>query len=400
LHTTWLSALLLIPGTLLSVFVVYQLLFAVLSLCALVRKRPLATNSPTLRFVVIVPAHNEEGLIGGAVRSILASTYPAFLLDLVVIADNCTDATAANARAAGARCLERFDTALRGKPYALDWAIGQLDLNCYDAFVIIDSDTHVHADFLQRMADHLCAGQVALQGYFGVLNPDQTWLTRLSLIPAALKFRLHFPGKELAGLSCPLAGNGMCFHIDLIRSYGWKAYSLTENWEYWTQLVLQGIRTGAAPDAIIYSQVAKSLSSGRSQRLRWMKGRIDTLARYGGRLLAAGLCEPSAMKFDAALELARPSHALLFFWSLVYAGLAVPLGLSDTAYRSVAWLAVGLVAVQLACFLVAFVWSRPPPRAWLALVMVPWYLAWKIVISFGGLLTIRERNWVRTRRNE
>ena len=87
---------------------------------------------------------------------------------------------------------------------------------------------------------HMRRGAHAIQGYYGVLNPEENWVTRLGVIPAAVKFRLHFPGKIAVGLSCPLAGNGMCFSREVIARFGWNAFSLTENWEYYIILTLHG----------------------------------------------------------------------------------------------------------------------------------------------------------------
>ena len=120
------------------------------------------------------------------------------------------------------------------------------------------------------------------------MNPDENWLTRLGALPASVKFRLHFPGKRVCGLSCPLAGNGMCFSAAIMRAFGWKAFSITENWEYYVMLTLEGHVTTGAEDAVIYSQVARSLKLGETQRMRWMKGQLDTLQRYWRPLVAAG----------------------------------------------------------------------------------------------------------------
>jgi cellulose synthase/poly-beta-1,6-N-acetylglucosamine synthase-like glycosyltransferase len=399
------SSVLAVPlalaGLVLAFFVAHGLLLCVLSLVAhaIDRGRTVARTAD-IRFAVVVPAHDEEKLIGGTVRSVLAADYPRGLLELVVVADNCRDQTARVATDHGATCLERSDATRRGKPYALEWAIERLDLDRHDALVVIDADTRVDGLFFERMAARLQTGRRALQGYFGVSNPEQSWLTRLSLLPAALKYRLNFPGKDLANLSCPLAGNGMCFEIGIIREFGWKAYSVTENWEYWAQLALSGIRVGVAADAVIYSEVANTLSSGQSQRMRWTKGRIGTLRDYGGRLLWGGITGPSLLKLDALVELARPSHAMLFFWSLVYAAFALPLAAWRPELAAFGMLGVILVAAQATWFLAAFVWDRPPLRAWLALLMVPWYLAWKLLVSLRALLTLRDRTWVRTRRND
>ena len=57
----------------------------------------------------MIPAHDEETGIATTVRSCLASDYPSLLFGVVVIADNCTDRTAALAAQGRARVVERFD---------------------------------------------------------------------------------------------------------------------------------------------------------------------------------------------------------------------------------------------------------------------------------------------------
>ncbi|HEY6125424.1 MAG TPA: glycosyltransferase family 2 protein, partial [Steroidobacteraceae bacterium] len=144
-----LEVLLLVPGLVLALFGAYQVGLLLLSLVYnfLHRRDVLVTSPPSRRIVVIVPAHNEELLIGRTVDSILGANYPRELLHLVVVADNCSDATASIVRAHGGTCFERHDLEKRGKPYALDWTIRQLDLDAHDALVIIDADTEIHREF-------------------------------------------------------------------------------------------------------------------------------------------------------------------------------------------------------------------------------------------------------------
>jgi len=386
-------------GVAIASLVAYQTVFLLLGLCVRNRRLTSPGTSPQSRFVVLVPAHNEAKLIGQSVASIVACDYPRDLFELIVIADNCGDDTAALARQAGANVFERHDLTQRGKPFALNWAISRLDLNRYDAVVIVDADTGIHRQFLRAMDARLANGEQAIQGYFGVANHDENWLTRLSVVPASVKFRLHFPGKRVLGLSCPLAGNGMCFSVDVIRRFGWRAFSITENWEYYVMLTLQGIVTTSAAEAIIYSQVARSLKLGETQRLRWMKGQIETLAQYWRPLLKQGLFEPSALKLDALTELARPSHVNLLFMTLAYLALCVVLWSFGLDVQTWLVLASVLLALQALYFLVGLALERPPLRTWLALANVPLYIAWKLGVSLRGLLTLSDRTWIKTDRN-
>lgn len=387
-------------GVALGAFAGYEIVLMVASLPWLWRRRRTEPfGQARTRFVVVIPAHNEGALIGETVRSILACNYPAAMRHVVVIADNCTDDTAAHARAAGAECRERHDLTLRGKPQALHWFFKQFDLGPFSGVAIVDADTIVHADFLRVMDRHLQRGEQAIQGFYGVMNPDETWLTRLAMLPAAVKFYLNFPGKQALGLSCPLAGNGMCFDAEILRRYGWNAFTLSEDWEYYLILTIEGCRVTSAPDAIIYGQVANSLRLGKAQRVRWMKGRIDALGLHWRQLVATAVRDRSLVPLDAIVDIARPTHSMLFSWSALYAMTSAALWWVGAASAGPAALAVAILAAQVVYFLSGFALERPPLRTWLALAVVPWYLLWKFGVTLSALVNLRERSWVKTTRN-
>ena len=153
-------------GLLLAACTAYQTLFLIPGLVSLRRRpgRTGASGAPRTRFVVLVPAHNEAALIGESVASLLRSSYPPELREVLVIADNCGDDTAARARLVGATRHERPGLRLRGKPHALDWMISRLDLLRFDAVVIVDGDTKVDPQFLRAMDAHLASGEKAIQG--------------------------------------------------------------------------------------------------------------------------------------------------------------------------------------------------------------------------------------------
>src|SRR5882672_8297430 len=123
-----------------------------LALTLLSARLPVPVPSvPRLRFRILVPAHDESAGIAGTVESLLAVDYPRELFDVLVIADNCTDDTAARARAAGAVVLERTSETERGKGYALHYAFGRLPEEI-DAAVVIDADTLVSQNLLRAFS--------------------------------------------------------------------------------------------------------------------------------------------------------------------------------------------------------------------------------------------------------
>src|ERR1700733_3938752 len=117
-------------------------------------RRRLVSNSVAqagFRLAAVVPAHNEENLIGASVASILSSDGTEPACEVVVVADNCTDATAERARAAGARVLGRNDAGKRGKGYALRFAFDELMPEGFDGFLIVDADSVVSTNLVREV---------------------------------------------------------------------------------------------------------------------------------------------------------------------------------------------------------------------------------------------------------
>ena len=112
---------------------------AMLTFAAMLPSRdrlPKSIGTTIAKFAVVIPAHNEAAAIVRCVRSISACTPPDSVeTQIVVVADNCTDATAELARGANARVLVRSDSAKRGKGFALQYAFQILLDEGFDARV-------------------------------------------------------------------------------------------------------------------------------------------------------------------------------------------------------------------------------------------------------------------------
>ena len=214
-----------------AVLVLLPLLYlGLLTLLSVPRRAPVA--SKLAKFVVVVPAHNEEAQIATTVQSLKAVDYPAELFDVLVVADNCTDATAAHAEAAGARVLQRQNDQLRGKGYALEYAFDTILTDpTVDAAVVVDADTVVSRSLLRAFAARLELGFLAVQAEYGVRNPDASWRTRLMAVALGMFHRLRSLGRERLEVSAGLRGNGMCFATKLLREHPHKAFGLVEDVE-------------------------------------------------------------------------------------------------------------------------------------------------------------------------
>lgn len=261
-------------------------------------------------FLVLVPAHNEENVIGDCLESLARLDYPSSAFRIVVVADNCTDRTADIVRNTQADCFERENPAKRGKPYALAWTIDRLEVGEWDYTVVIDADTTVAPGFVTALAEAVQAGGTThFQAYYGLSNTDETWLTRLSQLLVEVRYEVLFPRKERAGINCPLTGNGMCFRTDVFRDEGWPFFSLTENWEAFARLTAAGERIGFVPDARIYAEETTSTGESSTRRQRWLAGRYGVLVRSALPLLRSKHIS-WLQKIDALSELLYPGPVL------------------------------------------------------------------------------------------
>ena len=114
------------------------------------------------------------------------------------------------------------------------------------------------------------------------------------------------PAKEKLKLSSHLMGNGMCFHRSILEKYGWNAFSVGEDWEYYAKMIDEGERIAFARDARVFHQESTSFKQATSQRMRWSSGRFAVLRQYGFLLLRKGFMERNLLKIDASLPLGFP----------------------------------------------------------------------------------------------
>jgi 1,2-diacylglycerol 3-beta-glucosyltransferase len=354
--------------------------------------------APRLKFDVIIPAHNEEAGIARTVANLSGVDWPVELRRIVVVADNCSDATAERAREAGAVVLVRHNKDLRGKGYALQLAFDtSLSEGFADAVVVVDADTQVTPNLLHAFALRLEAGAHAVQAHYGVLNPEASWRTRLMAVSMALFHKVRSMGRERLGASCGLRGNGMCFTHAIIRRVPHEAFSIVEDLEY-------GIRLGQAGERVHYAWEAEALGemvsgekASRSQRRRWEGGRMAMMRQHGVPLLLEGLRKGDRVLVDLAADLLVPPLS----WVVLGAGalLAASAGLS--AWQGHAALSLG-ASVACVLALVAYVmrgwWvSGQGAQGLLALARAPFYVGWKLWLLLSRPEE-KKGEWVRTTR--
>jgi cellulose synthase/poly-beta-1,6-N-acetylglucosamine synthase-like glycosyltransferase len=354
-------------------------------------------SSRQTRFDVIVPAHNEEAGISRTVASLLAMDWPASEFRVVVVADNCSDATAAVARAAGATVLERQDPTLRGKGYALAHAFeSSMQQGFATAVVVIDADAAVSPNLLEAFAARIEQGARAMQAHYGVLNPWSSWRTQLLAIAKGAFHTVRSRARERLGLSCGVRGNGWCVTHELLRAVPYRYFSLTEDVEYGIALGHAGCRVEYAGEAQANADMASSEKNARTQRQRWEQGRFRLVRAATLPLLKAAILRRSAVCLDLAFDLMVPPLSYLVMNIVVLGVAATIVGIWDPAARFWAWWALACAAALLLHVLRGWQLSGMGIRGLAALAHVPGFILWRVWLLLGRKTT----EWVRTEREK
>ena len=354
--------------------------------------------APRLKFDVIIPAHNEEAGIARTVTNLSGVDWPVELRRIVVVADNCADATAERAREAGAVVLVRHNKELRGKGYALQLAFEtSLKDGFADAVVVVDADTQVTPNLLHAFALRLTQGAHAVQAHYGVLNPEASWRTRLMAVAMALFHKVRSMGRERLGVSCGLRGNGMCFTHAIIRRVPHEAFSIVEDLEY-------GIRLGQAGERVHYAWEAEALGemvsgekASRSQRRRWEGGRLAMMRQHGLPLLAEGLRKGDRVLVDLAADLLVPPLSWVVLGALVLFGAAAGLSVWQ-GHAALSLGTAGACLFALGAYVMRGWWvSEQGVQGLFALARAPFYVAWKLWLVVSRPEE-KKGEWVRTTR--
>jgi 1,2-diacylglycerol 3-beta-glucosyltransferase len=345
-------------------------------------------------FAIVIPAHNEATGIVATISSLLLLDYPGDRFAIVVIADNCTDATAELARATGVTVIERFDDARRSKGFALaDVFPKVLEDSRVDAIVVIDADTQVDANLLSALGARFAQGAHAAQADYQVANTDGGWRTELMSVAFTCFHEVRSMGRERLGLSTGLRGNGMAFTRFALETVPQKAASLVEDLEHGIALAKAGIRVAYVHEAHVRAEMPVDDDAAASQRKRWEHGRDLMRAEHGSSLLKLALKNRSKVQADLAADVLIPPLTQVMKANLLLSAGAFVVTLARRRFgfsSAVAAVALGGLGVH-----VGSGWKRSGIGVSL-LAKLPGYLRWKSGLTFGS--SGADNAWVRTRR--
>ena len=284
---------------------IFTLYFAVVAVFALLRRRSYPAAAPQTRFAVVIAARTEETVIGNLIYSLLNQDYPAELLDVYVVPNNCTDFTEAAAAAAGAKILHCLGP-VSSKGDALHQAFAQLMPLDYDAFLVFDADNVLEPDYLARMNDAFASGAMVCKSQTRAGNPSASAVAGCyGLYNVCFELIWNRP-RAACGLSAKLVGTGFGFRREVLeRLGGWNTSTIAEDAEFAAQCAKAGIRVSWVPDAVNYDEEPTSFRVSLRQRYRWCSGVMQVAKQNVGKLWRSGVPRPM-LRWDMTMFMLAP----------------------------------------------------------------------------------------------
>lgn len=390
---------LLLAGT--ALLVLPALLLLVQIVLALRQPPPLPAQPRPARIAVLIPAHNE----GHGVRATIMQTLSQLGPDdrVLVVADNCNDDTAAQARLVGAEVVERHDAERRGKGYALDFGVRHLEMlaqhegHAPDVVLVLDADCVLSPGLIPRVAGLAQAHGRPVQASYLMHAPTPGLKARVAEFAMRVKNLARSRGMFRLGLPCQLLGTGMAFPWAVALRAPLASGHLAEDMQLGVRLARDGTPPLFCEDVLVTSVFAASQEGERSQRTRWEHGHLSLLVGEGPKLLWEALRRGRLAQAMLVMDMLVPPLALL-------AGLLVVATLAQAIWALLTGWVAGLVVALLgvAALLVAIVAARHRFAAELIglgeLLKAPVYVLAKLPIYLSFVVR-RQTEWVRTKRD-
>ncbi len=386
-------------------------------------------NVPRPRVAVLVPAHNEASGIGATLETILPQLTAQDRL--VVIADNCTDETAAVAkrycnneaallalalpdtpapklleaqeqaeseRTFGVIVVERQDAERRGKGYALDYGLRFIEGDPPDVVVVVDADCIVHEGTILGIAGLAASVARPVQATYLMEQPaNPRPKDSVSALAFMVKNLVRPSGLAKLRLPCFLTGTGMAFPWEALASSTIASGNIVEDMQLAVDLAIAGRAPVFCQEAKVMGRLPQQQQAAKSQRTRWEHGHLQTLLTQVPRLLSAAVRQRRFDLLASALDLCVPPLSLLvMLWAAVMGGALV------AGMLGASWIPSIFLAIEGLLVLISIVgaWAKfgRNDLPVLTLLAVPLYILWKIPLYLAFLVR-RQTKWIRTERD-
>lgn len=362
------------------------------------REKPFVQVERAVSVAVIIPAHNESSGVVPTIEDIRPQL--GHRDRLIVVADNCTDDTAAIARRVGAEVLVRNNLQQTGKGYALGWAIDHLKDDPPDFVFFVDADCRVQSDAIARLSEVCNSLQRPVQAsnlmHSAANSPINHSLAEFAFL---LRNRVRPLGLKNLNLPVQLMGTGMIFPWDLIRSAPLASGHLVEDLKLGLELAEQSKAPYFYPAVGVTSEFPVTAKGTDNQRQRWVQGHIGMILNNVPRLLFQSVARRDLGLLALTLDLLIPPLSLLVilaFVMLVATSIAAVLGLSSASLLIAVF---NVIAFSVAVVLAWVKFGRDVLPGRFILSIGPLLL--RRVRLYGGMLLGRAASqWIRTDRGD
>jgi cellulose synthase/poly-beta-1,6-N-acetylglucosamine synthase-like glycosyltransferase len=351
------------------------------------------------RLAILMPAHDEASIIASTLRSVIPQLAPNDRL--LVVADNCSDETAAIATTEGAEVIERSDALRRAKGYALDFGVRHLERDKHgppEIVIIIDADCQVSAGAIDRLA-RMCARTAhPIQAIYLMHVAGNAGIKmRIAEFAWAIKNKVRPLGLCRLGLSCQLMGTGMAFPWSSISTANLGGGHLVEDLKLGVDLALSGTPPLFCPEALVTSSFPSSEEGITTQRTRWEHGYLGVIVGETWRLFALSLRTLNRVLLVFALDLSVPPIALLVLLLTVVWSASAALYLFTHMWLSVV---ISTFAIVLLAFGIGLAWRKYGRHiiSLADLARAGIYVLWKVPL-YAKFLGGRQSEWVRSKRD-
>ncbi len=365
---------------------------------------PKSTNKESeevknVKFNILIPAHNEEVVIRATLENLKSKLNNSNnFWNILVVADNCSDATAEIARSTGVKVIERHEPNLRGKGYALDYGLNYLKSQPPEVVVFVDADCMVSQGAIEQIIDKAASTGRPIQATYLMANPNNSNpKTSVSAFAFKVKNLVRPYGLSRLGQPCLLTGTGMAFPWKVINSVNIANSNLVEDMKLGFDLSLAGYPPMFCPQSYVIGCLPQEMQTAKGQRTRWEHGHLQVLLTYIPILLKAAIKQKRFDLFVSALDLCVPPLSLL-----VIAWLGMTIFSFVTGLLLAIWIPTIILSLAGSLLLLAIL------SAWvkfgrndlpvLQLLTIPFYILWKIPLYLQFLVK-RQNRWVRTQRD-
>ncbi len=263
----------------------YMLYYLVIALFAFKKDKLKLKNNIYKKFAVVIPARNEETVIGNLVQSLNNQNYPKDKYDIYVVPNNCDDNTEEIAKSYNAKIISCENIITKSKGDVLRYIFKYLDSSDYDAYLIFDADNIVHPNFIEEMNNTLCNGYRVAQGYRDSKNPSDTWISSSHSLHYIIQNYFMNRARNNINRSCFVNGTGFMISKEYLNENGYNSLTITEDIELNVNCGLNNERIAFVENAITYDEQPISFKVSWKQRKRWSVGTLQCLKAYWSKIV-------------------------------------------------------------------------------------------------------------------